>query len=101
MGLSGYTARHIPGSPLLIHPTRCIATALVASAVLLGPSCGGRQAPWDVATGDQARFEETVRVCRLLTDDDAGELAPERFEKCMKRRGWRRQGFVKRLFSGD
>jgi hypothetical protein len=54
-----------------------------------------------VAKGEEARFEETVRVCRLLTDDDAGELAPERFEKCMKRRGWRRQGFIKRLFSGD
>jgi hypothetical protein len=74
---------------------------LVASAVLLGASCSGRQAPWDVAAGDQGRFEETTRVCRLLTDDDAGELVPERFEKCMKRRGWRRQGFIKRLFRRD
>ena len=73
----------------------------MASAVLLGASCSGRQAPWNVAVGDQDRFEETTRVCRLLTDDDAGELVPERFEKCMKRRGWRRQGFIKRLFRGD
>ena len=50
---------------------------------------------------DQARFEETTRICRLLTDDKAGELAPERFEKCMKRRGWKRQNLFKRLFSRD
>ena len=50
---------------------------------------------------DQARFEETTRICRLLTDDKAGELAPERFEKCMKRRGWKRQNLLQRLFSRD
>ena len=50
---------------------------------------------------EQARFQETTRVCRLLTDDSAGELVPERFEKCMKRRGWKRQNFIKRLFSRD
>jgi len=50
---------------------------------------------------DEARFQETTRICRLLTDDRAGELVPERFDKCMKRRGWKRQGFIKRLFSRD
>lgn len=50
---------------------------------------------------DRARFEETTRVCRLLTDDSSGALAPEKFEKCMKRRGWRRQNFVERLFGRD
>jgi hypothetical protein len=64
-------------------------------------SCAGSQVPWDVAAEDQDRFREASRICRLLTDDSAGELVPERFEKCMKRRGWRRQGFLKRLFSRD
>ena len=50
---------------------------------------------------EQARFQETSRVCRLLTDDSAGELVPERFDKCMERRGWKRLGPIKRLFSGD
>jgi hypothetical protein len=74
---------------------------LAASVLLVGLGCAGSQAPWDVDATDQARFEETTRICRLLTDDGAGELAPERFEKCMKRRGWKRQCFFKRLFSGD
>jgi len=80
---------------------RRIAAAAAAALALVGLGCAGGQAPWDVAVEDQARFQETTRVCRLLTDDDAGELAPERFEKCMRRRGWKRQGFIKRLFSGD
>jgi len=77
------------------------ATAWVAWAVLVNVSCAGSQAPWDVAAEDQARFRETSRICRLLTDDRAGELVPERFDTCMKRRGWKRQGFVKRLFHRD
>jgi hypothetical protein len=78
-----------------------VATVSVASVLLVALGCAGSQAPWDVAARDQARFEETTRICRLLTDDGAGELVPERFEKCMKRRGWKRQCFLKRLFSGD
>jgi hypothetical protein len=74
---------------------------LAASVLLVGPGCAGSQAPWDVDAMDQARFEETTRICRLLTDDKSGELAPERFEKCMKRRGWKRQNLLKRLFSRD
>jgi hypothetical protein len=54
-----------------------------------------------VAAEDQGRFREASRNCRLLTDDSAGELAPEPFDKCMKRRGWKRQGFIKRLFRRD
>ena len=77
------------------------AVVLVASAVLLTVSCAGSQAPWDVDPNDQRRFREATRVCRLLTDDGAGELMPDRFEKCMKRRGWKRQGFLKRLFLRD
>jgi hypothetical protein len=78
-----------------------IAITLVASAVLFTVSCAGSQAPWDVAPKDQGRFQEVTRVCRLLTDDSAGELMPDRFEKCMKRRGWKRQGPLKRLFRRD
>ena len=80
---------------------RQIASVSVASIVLVCLGCAGSQAPWDVDPMEQARFQETTRVCRLLTDDSAGELVPERFEKCMKRRGWKRQNFIKRLFSGD
>ena len=80
---------------------RQIATVSVASVVLVCLGCAGSQAPWDVDPMEQARFQETTRVCRLLTDDSAGELVPEHFEKCMKRRGWKRQNFIKRLFSGD
>jgi hypothetical protein len=78
-----------------------IATVSVASVLLVWLGCAGSEAPWDVGALEQGRFEETTRICRLLTDDGAGELVPERFEKCMKRRGWKRQGFLKRLFSGD
>lgn len=78
-----------------------IATVSVALVLLAGPGCAGSQAPWDVAARDQARFEETTRICRLLTDDRAGEMVAERFETCMERRGWKRQCFLKRLFSRD
>ena len=84
-----------------MRPGRQIAIGWVASIVLVGIGCAGSQAPWDVDAQDQIRFEETTRICRLLTDEKAGELDPERFEKCMKRRGWKRQCLLKRLFSGD
>jgi hypothetical protein len=81
---------------------RHIAAAWVtAAAVLVSVGCAGSQAPWDVDARDQVRFEETSRICRLLTDDRAGELVPEDFERCMTRRGWKRQGFIKRLFHRD
>ena len=80
---------------------RHIASAWIGSAVLVTASCAGSQTPWSVKAEDQARFEETTRVCRMLTDDSSGELAPEKFEKCMKRRGWRRQNFLERLFRCD
>jgi hypothetical protein len=80
---------------------RRIASLSVASALLVGLGCAGGQAPWDVEAEDQARFREANRICRLLTDDRGGELAPERFEKCMERRGWERQCWMERLFSRD
>jgi hypothetical protein len=80
---------------------RRIAIVSVASALLLGAGCAGGDAPWDVEAEDQARFQENTRVCRLLTDERGGELAPERFEKCMKRRDWERQCWIERLFSRD
>ena len=80
---------------------RRVATAWIGWAALVGVSCAGSQAPWSVKAEDQRRFQETTRVCRLLTDDRGGELAPEKFEKCMKRRGWRRQNFLERVFRCD
>jgi hypothetical protein len=84
-----------------MRPGRHIAIAWLAWVALVGLGCAGSQAPWDVGPMDEARFQETTRICRLLTDDRAGELVPESFDKCMKRRGWKRQGFIKRLFSRD
>lgn len=81
--------------------SHCIAITLAASVVLFTVSCAGSQAPWDVAPKDQRRFQEATRVCRQLTDDSAGELMPDRFETCMKRRGWKRQGPIKRLIRRD
>jgi len=80
---------------------RRIASSSVASALLVGLGCAGGQAPWDVEAEDEARFREATRICRLLTDDRGGALAPERFEKCMERRGWERQCWIERLFSRD
>jgi hypothetical protein len=84
-----------------MRPGRRFATVSVVGVLLFGPGCAGSDAPWDVSPKNYARFQETTRVCRMLTDESGGELAPERFEKCMKRRGWKRQGFLKRLFSRD
>jgi hypothetical protein len=84
-----------------MRPGRQLAIGWFASVLLVGLACAGSGAPWDVAAKDQARFQETTRICRLLTDDSAGELVPERFETCMKRRGWKRKCFIKRLFSRD
>jgi hypothetical protein len=80
---------------------RQIASAWVGWAVLVSASCAGGQAQWSVKAENQARFEETTRVCHLLTDESGGELSPEKFEKCMKRRGWRRQNLLERLFRCD
>ncbi len=81
--------------------SHCIAITTLSSVFLLCVGCAGSQAPWDVAPEDEGRFQEATRVCRLLTDDDAGELMPDRFETCMTRRGWKRQGPIKRLLSRD
>ena len=78
-----------------------IAITTLAAVFLLSAGCAGSQAPWDVAPEDEERFQETTRVCRLLTDGAAGEQMPDRFETCMKRRGWKRQGPIKRLLRRD
>jgi hypothetical protein len=38
-----------------------------------------------VKSGEERRFGQSRKACEMLTD------APEGFEKCMKRRGWRRE----------
>jgi hypothetical protein len=80
---------------------RRVATAWAAAATVVIVGCAGSQAPWDVEADQRDRFQETSRVCRLLTDDSSGSPVPESFDRCMKRRGWKRQGPIKRLFSGD
>jgi len=68
---------------------------LVLGALAAG--CAGRSAPWHVPPGAEDRFRESRRVCRMLTDED-GALHEDRFERCMERRGWEREGWLRRLF---
>jgi hypothetical protein len=76
---------------------RHLGFALAVSTLLLAVGCAGSQAPWDVDPKDQRRFRKDEGVCRMLTDDKAGELRLDRFDTCMKRRGWKRQNFIQRL----
>ena len=76
---------------------RHLTITLVVSTLLGAAGCTGSQAPWDVDPKDHRRFRKDERTCRLLTDGEAGELRPDRFDTCMKRRGWKRQNFIKRL----
>lgn len=55
-------------------------------------------APWDVPPGDELRFRRSVKECRLLTLDADGYEGPISLDQCMHRRGWRRQGPIKRLW---
>lgn len=56
----------------------------LAAVVLAGPGCASDR-PWKVSPGDEQRFRASTRACEILTDD------PDGFEKCMRRRGWRRE----------
>ena len=71
---------------------------LLAAAWLC--ACAGGSAPWDVAEGDEARFQRAQRECRMLTQDAAGSEGPISFEQCMNRRGFDRMNPIERLWKG-
>lgn|GEM_PF-5260394 len=74
-----------------------VAAALLAAAAL---GCARGEAPWHVREGDEARFQRASRECRVLTVDAEGREGPIAFDDCMKRRGFRRMGPIRRLFAG-
>ena len=70
---------------------------LCAPVVVLLAACT-QGAPWDVADGEELRFRRSVKECRLLTQDPDGYQGPISLDQCMHRRGWRRQGPLKRIW---
>jgi hypothetical protein len=86
-----------PESSSLRWRVRAGALALAAAAWL---GCAGGEAPWDVRTGDELRFQRAERECRMLTRDPAGNAGPIPFDRCMNRRGFERMGPIERLWKG-
>lgn len=66
--------------------------AVLLAAAGLGVACAGDAPPWDVRPSERPRFEEVRRLCHALTDED-GHTRPQAFERCMERRGFRRQAW--------
>ena len=84
--------------------SRAAGSGLVAAGLAagwLGAACAGPQTPWHVPSGRESRFQETLRVCRMLTDEPGGVPHDSRFEACMERRGFRRQNVFERLLDRD
>ena len=73
------------------------AAALAATAAL---ACASSDAPFHVRKGEEARFQRSNRECRVLTVDAEGRQGPIGFDDCMKRRGFRRKGPIRRLLGG-
>jgi hypothetical protein len=64
-----------------------VRTALRIQLLLLalcGAGCASER-PWKVAPDEQRHFDQSREACEQLTDEPAG------FERCMQRRGWRRE----------
>jgi hypothetical protein len=76
---------------------RAAAAALAATAAL---ACASSDAPFHVGKGEEARFQRANRECRVLTVDAEGRQGPIGFDDCMKRRGFRRKGPIRRLLGG-
>jgi hypothetical protein len=57
----------------------------VALALVLALGACSSDRPWKVSPERERRFLEAEKACRQLTDDEKA------FEKCMKRRGFRRE----------
>jgi len=51
-----------------------------------------------VKPGQEERFREARKNCRMLTDNAGNTPHADRFEACMQRRGWKRKGIATRLF---
>ena len=65
---------------------RRLAALVVCALALGGPASGcSSDRPWKVPPERERRFLQAEKACKQLTDDAAG------FEKCMKRRGFRRE----------
>ena len=67
----------------------------LAVAVVLVLGCVGSSSPWYIPKGAHDRFRQARKVCHELTDTADGP-APELFDTCMERRGWRRERFYDR-----
>ena len=57
----------------------------VAALLALGLGCASQPRPWKVAPKDERRFYQAQKACDQLTD------TPEQYERCLKRRGFRRE----------
>jgi hypothetical protein len=66
-----------------------LALALVCQACALPP------ARWDASGGNGSRFAEARKACHQLTAPNA-----ERFEDCMRRRGFERESLWQRMTRG-
>lgn len=82
-----------------MRPTRAPQRRLAALfLVVFGVGCaGGAGKPWHIPKGREGRFREANRVCHQLTDNENGTVERDRFEGCMKRRGWRKENWTDRL----
>jgi hypothetical protein len=68
----------------------------LAWSVLLGvTACVLPSARWDVPDGAKERFAEARKACHQLTSPDA-----ERFEDCMRRRGFEHESLWQRSWRG-
>ncbi len=64
---------------------------LLGLAAVFAVGCSGTS--WHVPKGQSHRFSEARATCRKLTDDDGGAMHDDKFEQCMKRRGFRKERF--------
>ena len=62
-----------------------LATGCVVAVLLALVACQSTSRPWKVDLEDERRFGQAREACEVLTDDAEG------FEKCMRRRGFRRE----------
>jgi hypothetical protein len=68
---------------------------LAWSALLGATACVVPAARWDVPAGAEGRLADARRACHQLTAPDA-----ERFEDCMRRRGFEHESLWQRSWRG-
>jgi hypothetical protein len=64
--------------------SRSAALPFALAALAFAAACASDR-PWKVDPEEQRHFDQSREACETLTDD------PAAFEKCMERRGWRRE----------